>query len=238
MNAEMDCMVVTQKEFQILAVLEGMERFCGFDLKEKVPETREELWPLLLEMAQKDEIHVREEETSKNGDMDSFELAPYLRGAFAVLKSCKRMLVIYSGREDCPSKCIYAADWGGTAVLQNSAVNQAELKVYYFDQMESLNLVLDSIKETGHTLPEERDCADEEVLLFDDNFADAGALCKIQDVLLVIDIISIATAQPEGRCILIEEGIYPIIIIQKQGEQRKEYLSKQGIQEFLGGNFS
>lgn len=234
----MDCMIVTQKEFQILAVLEGMERFCGFDLEEKLPETREELWPLLLEMVQKGEIFVREEEASRNGEEDSFELAPYLRGVFSVLKSCERMLVLYSGSEACPSKCIYAADWGGTAVFQNSAVNKTEMKVYFFDQMESLHLVLDSIKETGHTLPEEKDCVDEEVFPFDGNFVDAGTLCRIPDVFLVVDIISIATAQPEGRCILTEEGIYPIIIIQKQGEQRKEHLSKQGIQEFLGGYIS
>jgi len=232
----MDCMVVTQKEFQILAVLGGLGRFCGFDLEEKLPETREELWPLLLQMAQKDEIFAREE-IQENGEMGSFELTPYLRQALSVLNSCERMVAIYPGSEDCPSKCIYVADWGGTVVLQNSAVNSLELKIFFSDQPEPLNPVWDSIKETGHTLPEERESMDTKTLPFDGSYVDAGILWRRPDVLLLMEVINAATAQIEGRCVLAEEGIYPMMLLQKRGEQRKEHLSKQGIQEFLGGYF-
>ncbi|MCD7746712.1 MAG: hypothetical protein LUI13_15780 [Lachnospiraceae bacterium] len=259
---ELESVVLTQMEFTLLASIEGLEHFCGMEIEPSLPENQEEMWELVAKMIQKGELIVREAAETETGsetvaatesetvseaeseveseaesetesETESIEAVPYLRSAFQILRECEQMTVLYPGSDDCASTCIYPSRSGRILMIQNSNINEKELRLSLVSREELWNSVWDRFNEMGVTLSEEEDSLDMEIQPFDEIDQNAEQLYQRDDVFLVVDKINTNSGAIEGRCLLIEEEVLPWLLIREQGTQKKVHPSRQAVRKFL-----
>lgn len=232
MNMELSSVVLSQREFQILASMEDLERFCGFALDTDQILSQEELWLLLLEMFQNGELLITD------GEDAGIEIQPVLKRAFEILKSCVSIFVIYPGREDCPTRCFYPSRTGEILLIRNSNINAKELRLSVLTNDQAWESIWESFEDAGCVLQEGEETEtypEETVNRIDEDFPEASCICRLPDVLLVIDRISAATGITEGRCVLTEENIFTWLLLQEGQIQKKRFANRHSVEEFLQG---
>ena len=230
MSGMPDGMIITKKECMLLAAGAGVPALFG-RFSDAGEESEEELLQQLFQMSKDGLIRVSD---------CKIEADAYLQEAFATVRESRKILTVYPGTGFGQPFYFYLS--GNSAVwMRESMLDSEELYVSLIEAGQVWEAVEETCELPDVAFPpgllRELDVREEMEICF----RPVAELWTAGKISLILDLQDIRARKTEMRMLLLEEDLYPQLILQTGEWQEKAYYSRQRMQEwteriaYLGG---
>lgn len=221
MSVKPESMIITVEECTTLAELAGVQRFFGF-LPGRQEPTAEEVCEDIFAMVQDDLLEITDEGPKLNG---------FLEEVFRIVRMSRKVLVIYPGSQHSTCACVYLSD--AAACMEVSGKGIGDLRVCLPDAGEVLEWLLERLELPDTRTPLEflkelNESSEGELA-----FQDARELCEQEHVMWILDVLDARDGSIRQRLLLLEEELFPVLVVQTQGHQETAYYSKEQFRRWL-----